>query len=94
MYGKIKDYLQSELKSIEDNGLDAYLHATAMWWHEWLAPARTASAKLNTGHVSGLKRGMRDIAATYRVAEKGSRYTAAPCSPAMRLALYMKRGGG
>ena len=33
-------------KSIEDNGLDTYLHATAMWWHEWLTPVRVASATL------------------------------------------------
>jgi len=34
-------------KSIEDNGLDAYLHSTALWWHRWLEPARAASAKLS-----------------------------------------------
>lgn len=33
-------------KLIEDNGLDEYLHSTALWWHEWLTPARQASAKL------------------------------------------------
>lgn len=33
-------------KQIEDNGLDEYLHTTALWWHEWLAPVRRAAAKL------------------------------------------------
>jgi GH15 family glucan-1,4-alpha-glucosidase len=33
-------------KSIEDNGLDSFLHSTAMWWHEWLKPARIVSDNL------------------------------------------------
>lgn len=33
-------------KSVEDNGLDTYIHATAMWWHEWLTPVRAAAEKL------------------------------------------------
>jgi GH15 family glucan-1,4-alpha-glucosidase len=34
-------------KSVEDNGLDSYLHATALWWHEWLTPVRAASERLD-----------------------------------------------
>jgi GH15 family glucan-1,4-alpha-glucosidase len=33
-------------KAVEDNGMDAYLHATSLWWHEWLEPARDVSASL------------------------------------------------
>lgn len=33
-------------KSLEDNGMDAHLHSTAMWWHTWLSPVRKASEKL------------------------------------------------
>lgn len=33
-------------KSIEDTGLDTFLHATSLWWHEWLTPVRAASEKL------------------------------------------------
>lgn len=35
-------------KSVEDTGLDSFLHATAVWWHEWLRPVRAASDKLPT----------------------------------------------
>lgn len=33
-------------KSVEDTGVDNYLHSTAVWWHEWLKPARIVSDKL------------------------------------------------
>lgn len=33
-------------KFIEDNGLDSFLHSTALWWHEWLKPARIVSDSL------------------------------------------------
>lgn len=33
-------------KSVVDAGLDAFLHATALWWHSWLTPVRAASDKL------------------------------------------------
>ncbi len=33
-------------KSVEDNGLDEYLHQTAVWWHDWLKPAKIVSNKL------------------------------------------------
>jgi GH15 family glucan-1,4-alpha-glucosidase len=33
-------------KLVEDNGLDAHLHSTSLWWHDWLAPVRRAGAKL------------------------------------------------
>ncbi len=34
-------------KSVEDHGLDTFLHATSLWWHDWLAPARKAAEKLD-----------------------------------------------
>lgn len=33
-------------KKIQDVGLDARLHGTVMWWHEWLKPVRHAADKL------------------------------------------------
>lgn len=33
-------------KHIEDHGLDALLHATALSWHDWLTPVRSASERL------------------------------------------------
>jgi GH15 family glucan-1,4-alpha-glucosidase len=33
-------------KTIEDTGMDALLHSTALWWHKWLEPVRSASHKL------------------------------------------------
>lgn len=33
-------------KTVEDRGLDALLHATSLWWHDWLTPVRHASERL------------------------------------------------
>lgn len=33
-------------KKISDVGLDTRMHATALWWHEWLTPVRHAAEKL------------------------------------------------
>lgn len=41
----IRDAL-SVHKLIQDKGLIAHLHTTAIWWHNWLAPVRAVSAKL------------------------------------------------
>lgn len=34
-------------KTVQDNGLNSYLHASAIWWHEWLTPVRNAAARLD-----------------------------------------------
>lgn len=43
-------------KQINDDSAGRRLEATAAWWHEWLAPARLASAKLSPDHQENFLR--------------------------------------
>lgn len=33
-------------RTINEGGIDGHLHATAMWWHEWIKPAKITSNRL------------------------------------------------
>jgi len=37
-------------KKIKEDGLDARLHRTANWWHEWLQPAMHAADQIDPAH--------------------------------------------
>jgi len=34
-------------KNVQENGLDYYLQASALWWHEWLEPVRRSAEKFD-----------------------------------------------